>query len=134
MSLINSECCLPLFLDNVTNNLFLSTNLSDSLNDISTETKKEDIPFKQIKFVLTKEEVPLISLLQKKTLPKIDLKNYDSNTNSNNRLRPFSVWSNENGYNGKGKNQERRWTSDSCTLLASIQHINSRSIRNNGIH
>ena len=51
------------------------------MNDISTETKREDIPFKQIKFVLTKEEAPLISLLQKKTLPKIDLKNYDSNTN-----------------------------------------------------
>ena len=81
MSLINSECCLPLFLDNVTNNLFLSTNLSDSLNDISTETKKEDFPFRQIKFILTKEEAPLISLLQKKTIPKIDLKNYDSNTN-----------------------------------------------------
>ena len=81
MSLINSQCCFPLFLDNIKNDLFLSTNLSDSLNDISTESKKEDIPIKQIKFVLTKEEVPSINLLQKKTLPKIDLKNEDNNSN-----------------------------------------------------
>ena len=54
MSLIDSEC-LPLFLENITNNLFLSTNLSDSLNDISTGSKK-DISSKQIKFVLTKED------------------------------------------------------------------------------
>ena len=80
MSLIDSEC-LPLFLENITNNLFLSTNLSDSLNDISTESKK-DISSKQIKFVLTKEESPLINLLQKKTFPKNnEYKNKDNNSN-----------------------------------------------------
>ena len=70
MSLIDSESLPILFLDNFTNNLFLPTNLSDNLNDISIDTKKEN-PSKQIKFILTKEETPSFNLLQKKTLPKV---------------------------------------------------------------
>ena len=84
MSLIDSENTenLPIiFLDNFTNSLFLPTNLSDNLNDISLDNKKEN-PSKQIKFILTKEETPSFNLLQKKTLPKInEIKSEITNSN-----------------------------------------------------
>ena len=80
MSLIDSESMPSLFLDSFTNSLFLPTNLSDNLNDISFESKKDILnPSKQIKFVLTKDEFPSINLLQKKTLSKIDESKSDQN-------------------------------------------------------
>ena len=69
MSLNDSENLPVLFLDNFTNSLFLPTNLSDNLNDISSDTKKEN-PSKQIKFILTKEETPSFNFLQKKLFQK----------------------------------------------------------------
>lgn len=82
MSLIESENLPTLFLShNITDNLFLPTNLSDSLNDILSESKKET-PLKPIKFILTKEESPSVNLLQKKTLLKLnDTKKELSNSN-----------------------------------------------------
>ena len=82
MSLIESENLPTLFLShNITDNLFLPTNLSDSLNDILSESKKET-PLKPIKFILTKEESPSLNLLQKKTLLKLnDTKKELSNSN-----------------------------------------------------
>ena len=69
------RCCF------LSNNLFLPTDLSDSLNDILSESKKE-IPLKQIKFILTKEESPSVNLLQKKTVLKLnDTKKELSNSN-----------------------------------------------------
>ena len=82
MSLIDSESLPILFLDSFTNSLFLPTNISDNLNDISIDTKKEN-PSKQIKFILTKEETPSFNFLQKKTLPKINEIKNDINTISN---------------------------------------------------
>ena len=80
MSLIDSESMPSLFLDSFTNSLFLPTNLSDNLNDISFESKKDILnPSKQIKFVLTKDESPSINLLQKKTLSKINESKSDQN-------------------------------------------------------
>jgi SHAQKYF class myb-like DNA-binding protein len=80
MSLIDSESMPSLFLDSFTNSLFLPTNLSDNLNDISFESKKDIVnPSKQIKFVLTKDESPSINLLQKKTLSKINESKSDQN-------------------------------------------------------
>ena len=80
MSLIDSESMPSLFLDSFTNSLFLPTNLSDNLNDISFESKKDILnPSKQIKFVLTKDEFPSINLLQKKTLSKINESKSDQN-------------------------------------------------------
>ena len=61
-----------LFLDNISNNLFLPNNVSDNLNDISKESKK-DLSVKQIKFVLTKEE-PSVNFLQKKLFKKLNQK------------------------------------------------------------
>ena len=82
MSLIDSESLPILFLDSFTNSLFLPTNISDNLNDITIDTKKENSS-KQIKFILTKEETPSFNFLQKKTLPKINEIKNDINTISN---------------------------------------------------
>ena len=80
MSQIDSEIIPNLFLDDFTDNLFLPTNLSDSLNDILYDSQKEVAPSKTIKFILTKEQSPSINLLQKKT----SLKTNDSNDEKNN--------------------------------------------------
>ena len=63
MSLIDSENPSLLFLDNIKNNIFFTNDLSD----FYTESKKE-FPLKPIKFILTKNQVPEINLLQKKTI------------------------------------------------------------------
>ena len=68
MSLIDSENPSLLFLDNIKNNIFFTNDLSDNnLSDFYTESKKE-FPLKPIKFILTKNQVPEINLLQKKTI------------------------------------------------------------------
>ena len=70
MSLNESDNMPKLFLNNdITDNFLLPTDLSDSLNDFLSESKKEG-PSNQIKFILTKEEKPQINLLQKKTALK----------------------------------------------------------------
>ena len=79
MSFIDSESMQTLFLDSFPNSLFLPTDLSDNINDISIDSKKEK-PTKKLKFVLTKEELPTINFLQKKILPKI---NESKNTKNN---------------------------------------------------
>ena len=48
----------------------MKTNVSDNLNDILSESKK-DLSEKQIKFVLTKEELS-VNFIQKKTFQKIE--------------------------------------------------------------
>ena len=68
MSLIDSENPSLLFLDNIKNNIFFTHDLSDNnLCAFYTESKKE-FPLKPIKFILTKNQVPEINLLQKKTI------------------------------------------------------------------
>jgi SHAQKYF class myb-like DNA-binding protein len=59
-------------------NLFITTNLSDSLNDILSESKKESLS-KPVKFVLTKEESTPSNLLQKKTLLKLNEQKIENN-------------------------------------------------------
>jgi len=78
MSLIDSFHFPNLFLDDINENLFITTNLSDSLNDILSESKKESSS-KPVKFVLTKEEPTPSNLLQKKTLLKLDEQKIESN-------------------------------------------------------
>jgi len=78
MSLIDSFHFPNLFLDDINENLFITTNLSDSLNDILSESKKESSS-KSVKFVLTKEEPTPSNLLQKKTLLKLDEQKIESN-------------------------------------------------------
>ena len=70
MSLYESDNLPKLFLnDNISDNFLLPTDLSDSLNDFLSESKKEG-PSNQVKFILTKEENHNINLLQKKTVLK----------------------------------------------------------------
>ena len=70
MSLFESNNLPKIFLNsNIADNLLLPTDLSDSLNDFLSESKKE-APSNQIKFILTKEENPPVNLLQKKTILK----------------------------------------------------------------
>ena len=78
MSLIDSFQFPKLFLDDINENLFITTNLSDSLNNILSESKKESSS-KPVKFVLTKEEPTPSNLLQKKTLLKLDEQKIESN-------------------------------------------------------
>ena len=78
MSLIDSFHFPNLFLDDINENLFITTNLSDSLNNILSESKKESSS-KPVKFVLTKEEPTPSNLLQKKTLLKLDEQKIESN-------------------------------------------------------
>lgn len=83
MSLIESSNLPTLFFNNtITDNFFLSKEISENLNDSLYEAKS-DIPPKQIKFILTKE-APSIHLLQKKTtLDKINDSNIlSANSNS----------------------------------------------------
>ena len=70
MSLFESNNLPKIFLNsNIADNLLLPTDLSDSLNDFLSESKKEG-PSNPIKFILTKEENPPVNLLQKKTILK----------------------------------------------------------------
>ena len=78
MSLIDSFQFPKLFLDDINENLFMTTNLSDSLNDILSESKKESVS-KPVKFVLTKEESTPSNLLQKKTLLKLNEQKIENN-------------------------------------------------------
>ena len=78
MSLIDSFQFPKLFLDDINENLFMTTNLSDSLNDILSESKKESLS-KPVKFVLTKEESTPSDLLQKKTLLKLNEQKIENN-------------------------------------------------------
>ena len=78
MSLNDSFQFPKLFLDDMNENLFITTNLSDSLNDILSETKKESLS-KPVKFVLTKEESTPSNLLQKKTLLKLNEQKIENN-------------------------------------------------------
>lgn len=78
MSLIDSFQFPKLFLDDINENLFITTNLSDSLNDILSESKKESVS-KPVKFVLTKEESAPSNLLQKKTLLKLNEQKIENN-------------------------------------------------------
>lgn len=78
MSLNDSFQFPKLFLDDMNENLFITTNLSDSLNDILSESKKESLS-KPVKFVLTKEESTPSNLLQKKTLLKLNEQKIENN-------------------------------------------------------
>jgi SHAQKYF class myb-like DNA-binding protein len=78
MSLNDSFQFPKLFLDDINENLFITTNLSDSLNDILSESKKESLS-KPVKFVLTKEESTPSNLLQKKTLLKLNEQKIENN-------------------------------------------------------
>jgi SHAQKYF class myb-like DNA-binding protein len=79
MSLNDSFQFPKLFLDeDINENLFITTNLSDSLNDILSESKKESLS-KPVKFVLTKEESTPSNLLQKKTLLKLNEQKIEKN-------------------------------------------------------
>jgi SHAQKYF class myb-like DNA-binding protein len=78
MSLNDSFQFSKLFLDDMNENLFITTNLSDSLNDILSESKKESLS-KPVKFVLTKEESTPSNLLQKKTLLKLNEQKIENN-------------------------------------------------------
>ena len=78
MSLIDSFQFPKLFLDDMNENLFITTNLSDSLNDILSESKKESLS-KPVKFVLTKEESTPSNLLQKKILLKLNEQKIENN-------------------------------------------------------
>ena len=78
MSLNDSFQFPKLFLDDMNENLFITTNLSDSLNDILSESKKESLS-KPVKFVLTKEESTPSNLLQKKTLLKLNEQKFENN-------------------------------------------------------
>ena len=78
MSLNDSFQFPKLFLDDMNENLFITTNLSDSLNDILSESKKESLS-KPVKFVLTKEESTPSNLLQKKTLLKLNEQKIEKN-------------------------------------------------------
>ena len=78
MSLNDSFQFPKLFLDDINENLFITTNLSDSLNDILSESKKESLS-KPVKFILTKEEPTPSTLLQKKTLLKLNEQKIEKN-------------------------------------------------------
>ena len=78
MSLNDSFQFPKLFLDDMNENLFVTTNLSDSLNDLLSESKKESLS-KPVKFILTKEEPTPSTLLQKKTLLKLNEQKIENN-------------------------------------------------------
>jgi SHAQKYF class myb-like DNA-binding protein len=78
MSLNDSFQFPKLFLDDMNENLFITTNLSDSLDDILSESKKESLS-KPVKFILTKEEPTPSTLLQKKTLLKLNEQKIEKN-------------------------------------------------------
>lgn len=78
MSLNDSFQFPKLFLDDMNENLFITTNLSDSLNDILSESKKESLS-KPVKFFLIKEESTPSNLLQKKTLLKLNEQKIENN-------------------------------------------------------
>ena len=83
MSLIDSTNIPTLFLNNITENFFLLTDISDNLNDIVYESKN-DIPSKPIKFILTKEN-PQNNFLQKKTLLKVNESKIELNNSNGGR-------------------------------------------------
>ena len=96
---------------------FPPTNIDDISNDSKTESK-EDLPSKQpIKFILTKQESPSVSLLQKKTI----LKSNDSCTDS------------ENSNNGRWSKEEQNRFAEAVLKFGNdwknIQnHVSSRNI------
>ena len=96
---------------------FPLTNIDDISNDSKTESK-EDLPSKQpIKFILTKQESPSVSLLQKKTI----LKSNDSCTDS------------ENSNNGRWSKEEQNRFAEAVLKFGNdwknIQnHVSSRNI------
>ena len=96
---------------------FPPTNIDDISNDSKTESK-EDLPSKQpIKFILTKQESPSVSLLQKKTI----LKSNDSCTDS------------ENSNNGRWSKEEQNLFAEAVLKFGNdwknIQnHVSSRNI------
>ena len=116
MSLNDSFQFPKFFLDDMNENLFITTNLSDSLNDILSESKKESLS-KPVKFVLTKEESTPSNLLQKKTLLKLNEQKIENN--------------NLNG--GRWSNDEQRRFAEAVLMFGNdwkkIQnHISSRNI------
>ena len=81
MSLVDSQELPSLFINDINDNFFLTNNLSDNMNYFLTESKKE-FPLKQIKFILTKDQLPTSTFLQKKTELKLtEPKNKPENTN-----------------------------------------------------
>lgn len=96
---------------------FPPTNIDDISNDSKTESK-EDLPSKQpVKFILTKQESPSVSLLQKKTI----LKSNDSCTDS------------ENSNNGRWSKEEQNRFAEAVLKFGNdwknIQnHVSSRNI------
>ena len=96
---------------------FPPTNIDDISNDSNTESK-EDLPSKQpVKFILTKQESPSVSLLQKKTI----LKSNDSCTDS------------ENSNNGRWSKEEQNRFAEAVLKFGNdwknIQnHVSSRNI------
>ena len=67
------------------NNIFLPTNYDNIPNEFLFESK-EDLPSKHpVKFILTKQENPSVSLLQKKTIQKPSDSSVDSDNSNNGR-------------------------------------------------
>jgi SHAQKYF class myb-like DNA-binding protein len=86
MSLIGTENLnfSNIFSPNI-NGLFLPSICDNISNDFSYESK-EELPSKQpVKFVLTKQEIPSVSLLQKKTIQKSNDSSVDSDNSNNGR-------------------------------------------------
>lgn len=71
MSLENIDMFQDLFLSDKENSCLNFSILSDNLNDIFSEFSEEP-KRKNIKFVLTKEEVPSMTFLKKKIISKLD--------------------------------------------------------------
>ena len=70
MSFIDSEILPELFLGEFTDNILFHNNLSENnMNDLLNNSKTDKL--KPIKFILTKEQNPVINLLQKKTNLKL---------------------------------------------------------------
>ena len=86
MSLIGTDSLnfSSIFSPNI-NGLFLPSICDNISNDCSFESK-EELPLKQpVKFVLTKQEIPSVSLLQKKTIQKSNDSSIDSDNSNNGR-------------------------------------------------
>ena len=67
------------------NDIFLPTNYDNIPNELLLESK-EELPSKQpVKFILTKQENPSVSLLQKKTIQKPSDSSVDSDNSNNGR-------------------------------------------------
>ncbi len=97
--------------------IFLPTNIDNISNDFKSESKEEFPSKQQIKFILTKQDPPSVTLLQKKT----NLKSNDSCTDS------------ENSNNGRWSKEEQNRFAEAVLKYGNdwknIQnHVSSRNI------